>query len=92
MRDLIKNGRIVDGAGAPAATGDVGIRDAIGFSSVLSATHNEANGQSVSPHHASFDEILNLVRAVGSREGTSIEFLPGVAAGWPSPQKMCAMS
>ena len=51
---------------------------AIGFSSTLSTTHNDADGQPVPSRHASFDEILELARVVGCHEGTSIEFLPGV--------------
>ena len=51
---------------------------AIGFSSTLSTTHNDADGQPVPSRHASFDEILDLARVVGRHEGTSIEFLPGV--------------
>lgn len=51
---------------------------AIGFSSTLSTTHNDADGQPVPSRHASFDEILDLARVVGRHAGTSIEFLPGV--------------
>ncbi|MDE0273510.1 MAG: amidohydrolase family protein [Gammaproteobacteria bacterium] len=51
---------------------------AIGFSSTLSTTHNDADGQPVPSRHASVDEILDLARVVGRHEGTSIEFLPGV--------------
>ena len=51
---------------------------ALGFSSSLSTTHNDASGQPVPSRYAEFDEILELARTVGEHEGTSIEFLPGV--------------
>ncbi len=51
---------------------------AMGFSSTLSTTHNDADGQPVPSRHASFEEILELAGVVRNHEGTSIEFLPGV--------------
>ena len=51
---------------------------AMGFSSTLSPTHNDADGQPVPSRHATFDEILALADVVGKYEGTSVEFLPGV--------------
>ena len=51
---------------------------AMGFSSTLSTTHNDADGQPVPSRHASFDELLALAAVVRGHEGTSIEFLPGV--------------
>ena len=51
---------------------------ALGFSSSLSTTHNDALGQPVPSRHAEFNEILELAKTVGEHEGTSIEFLPGV--------------
>ena len=51
---------------------------AMGFSSTLSPTHNDADGQPVPSRHASTEEMLELASVVGQHEGTSIEFLPGV--------------
>jgi N-acyl-D-aspartate/D-glutamate deacylase len=51
---------------------------AMGFSSTLSPTHNDADGQPVPSRHATDEELLELARVVGLHEGTSIEFLPGV--------------
>ena len=51
---------------------------ALGFSSTLSTTHNDGDGQPVPSRHASHEEILALARVVSHHEGTSIEFLPGV--------------
>lgn len=52
----------------------------LGFSSTISSTHNDADGNPVPSRHASKEEILTLARQVRDFEGTTIEFLPGV--GW----------
>jgi N-acyl-D-aspartate/D-glutamate deacylase len=50
----------------------------LGFSSTISATHNDGDGEPVPSRHASREEILELARVCGRYEGTAIEFLPGV--------------
>lgn len=52
----------------------------MGFSSTISSTHNDFDGNPVPSRHASKEEILTLSRQVRDFEGTSVEFLPGV--GW----------
>jgi N-acyl-D-aspartate/D-glutamate deacylase len=51
---------------------------ALGFSSTISNTHNDAEGQPVPSRHASRDELLALARVLRAHEGTTLEFLPGV--------------
>lgn len=51
---------------------------AIGFSSTVSATHNDADGNPVPSRHASRDELVALARVCRDYPGTSLEFLPGV--------------
>jgi N-acyl-D-aspartate/D-glutamate deacylase len=50
----------------------------LGFSSTISPTHNDGDGQPVPSRHASREEMLALARAVRDFPGTTIEFLPGV--------------
>ncbi len=52
----------------------------LGFSSTISSTHNDYDGNPVPSRHASKDEMLTLARQCRDFEGTTIEFLPGV--GW----------
>jgi N-acyl-D-aspartate/D-glutamate deacylase len=52
----------------------------MGFSSTISTTHNDYDGNPVPSRHATREEILTLARQVGEFAGTTIEFLPGV--GW----------
>lgn len=52
----------------------------MGFSSTISSTHNDFDGNPVPSRHATKEEILTLARQVRDFEGTTIEFLPGV--GW----------
>jgi N-acyl-D-aspartate/D-glutamate deacylase len=51
---------------------------ALGFSSTISNTHNDAEGKPVPSRHASRDELLALARVLRAHEGTTLEFLPGV--------------
>ena len=51
---------------------------AMGFSSTISPTHNDADGQPVPSRHASRDELVQLAGVCRDFEGTSLEFLPGV--------------
>jgi N-acyl-D-aspartate/D-glutamate deacylase len=47
-----------------------------GFSSSWSRTHNDAEGRMVPSRYASRDELVELCRATGMHEGTSLEFIP----------------
>jgi N-acyl-D-aspartate/D-glutamate deacylase len=50
---------------------------ALGFSSTISATHNDGDGNPVPSRWASHGEIIALARVVRDHPGTGIEFLPG---------------
>lgn len=51
---------------------------ALGFSSTISATHNDGDGNPVPSRWASNEELIALARVVRDYPGTGIEFLPGV--------------
>jgi N-acyl-D-aspartate/D-glutamate deacylase len=50
---------------------------ALGFSSTISATHNDGDGNPVPSRWADYSEIIALARVVRDHPGTGIEFLPG---------------
>jgi N-acyl-D-aspartate/D-glutamate deacylase len=50
----------------------------LGFSSTVSPTHNDGDGNPVPSRHASREELVALAAAVRSFPGTTLEFLPGV--------------
>src|SRR5262249_32573166 len=51
---------------------------AMGFSSTISPTHNDSDGNPVPSRHASREELIALAGVCRDYEGTSLEFLPGV--------------
>ncbi|HKA16407.1 MAG TPA: amidohydrolase family protein [Myxococcota bacterium] len=50
----------------------------LGFSSTISPTHNDGEGQPVPSRHATRAELIALARVVRDHPGTALEFLPGV--------------
>jgi N-acyl-D-aspartate/D-glutamate deacylase len=52
----------------------------IGFSTTISPTHNDGDGQPVPSRHASHEEFLALAGAIRDLPGTALEFLPGLGA------------
>ncbi len=50
---------------------------AMGFSSTIAITHNDADGQPVPSRHASHEELIALAAICKDYAGTSLEFLPG---------------
>ncbi len=52
----------------------------IGFSTTISPTHNDGDGQPVPSRHASREELLALSGAIRDLPGTALEFLPGLGA------------
>jgi len=51
---------------------------AMGFSSTISDTHNDGEGQPVPSRHASREELVALARVCRDHPGTILELLPGV--------------
>ena len=50
----------------------------MGFSTTISPTHNDGEGQPVPSRHASREELVDLAGVCRDHPGTTIEFLPGV--------------
>ncbi len=53
---------------------------ALGFSSSLASSHNDAAGRAVSSRFADRDEFLRLAAVTGEYEGTTLEFIPTIDA------------
>lgn len=51
---------------------------AMGFSSTVSPTHNDADGNPVPSRHASREELLALAAVCAGYDGTAVELLPGI--------------
>jgi len=64
----------------------------MGFSSTISATHNDGEGNPVPSRHATREEMLTLARQVRDFPGTTIEFLPGIGWGEEEAQYMVDLS
>jgi N-acyl-D-aspartate/D-glutamate deacylase len=64
----------------------------MGFSSTISSTHNDFDGNPVPSRHATREEILTLARQVRDFEGTTVEFLPGVGWGEDAARYMAEIS
>jgi N-acyl-D-aspartate/D-glutamate deacylase len=64
----------------------------MGFSSTVSTTHNDADGNPVPSRHASREEMLTLARQVRDFPGTTVEFLPGVGWGEEAGEYMTEIS
>ena len=52
----------------------------LGFSSSWAATHTDDSGDPVPSRFATEDELLGLCAEVGRHEGTTLEFVPGLAS------------
>jgi N-acyl-D-aspartate/D-glutamate deacylase len=52
----------------------------MGFSTTISPTHNDGDGEPVPSRHASREELIALAAEVRRHEGTTVEFLPGLGA------------
>ncbi len=63
-----------------------------GFSSTISSTHNDYDGNPVPSRHASKEEMMTLARQCRDFEGTTIEFLPGVGWGEKEANYMADLS
>ncbi len=54
---------------------------ALGFSTTILPTHNDADGNPVPSRWATFEEIIELGRVVSQHEGTGLEMLPDIDFG-----------
>jgi len=65
---------------------------ALGFSSTISASHNDGAGNPVPSRWADYREIVELTRCVSDHEGTGIELLPDVDFGPGDPELITELS
>lgn len=64
----------------------------LGFSSTISPTHNDFDGNPVPSRHATREEMITLASQVRDFEGTVLEFLPGVGWGEEEANYMADLS
>ncbi len=60
----------------------------LGFSSSLSPTHNDGDGNPVPSRYAGHDELLAMAGVVGEHAGTTIEFLPAIGEFSPEHREL----
>jgi N-acyl-D-aspartate/D-glutamate deacylase len=84
IRRVVMGDRAVGHAATPEELGSMTAlldrslaEGALGFSSTISATHNDGDGNPVPSRWADYSEIIALARVVRDHPGTGIEFLPG---------------
>jgi len=65
---------------------------AMGFSTTISATHNDGDGNPVPSRWASHEEIIELARVVRSHPGTGLELLPDLDFGPGIPELITDVS
>jgi N-acyl-D-aspartate/D-glutamate deacylase len=65
---------------------------ALGFSSTLSVTHNDPEGNPVPSRHASREEVVALYSVVSEFEGTTAELLPSVDFDQDTYEILCDAS
>lgn len=65
---------------------------ALGFSSTISATHNDGEGNPVPSRWADNEELIAMARVVRDHPGTGMEFLPGVDFGPGVPELITELS
>jgi N-acyl-D-aspartate/D-glutamate deacylase len=65
---------------------------AMGFSTTVSPSHNDGDGNPVPSRWADYSEIIELARVVRDHEGTSLELLPDVDFGPGMPELMADIS
>jgi N-acyl-D-aspartate/D-glutamate deacylase len=65
---------------------------ALGFSSTISPTHNDGDGNPVPSRWAAREEHIELARVLSEHEGTGLEFLPGIDFGPEITQLMTDLS
>ena len=66
----------------------------LGFSTTVSPTHNDGNGEPVPSRHAGTDELVALAKVAGEAEGTFLEMVAdvGVEFSHETLERMASMS
>jgi N-acyl-D-aspartate/D-glutamate deacylase len=65
---------------------------ALGFSTTISPTHNDADGNPVPSRWATHDELIELAGVVRDYPGTGVELVPDLEFGPGIPELLTAMS